>query len=339
MSKSALLSYLPRKVSTKPDFKLFGNQLYAKYLPRVLDELGFAVDYIDWKDTTPQLKKYDLFMGHGGYNFVKNAHARTNIFFSTGFYWKTFNYLEAQRFTDLYMRKGVLLDADRKILVEEESALDVATGIITLGNEITAHSYIDAGFTNVYPIGGMTAQRGEILNKDYAQGSKHFMFYSGNGAVHKGLDLLIEAFAGTNLHLHICQRLPIPFLNAYPELDEPNIHVHGHIDILGDEFKELVALCDWVISATCCEGCPSSVLECMAHGLIPVVTKNASIKMDGCAYITSNIDEIRYIVKDLSMLDPGSIYTLSECSRTTAEDYYSPEAFSLRLKEAVKAIL
>lgn len=336
---TALLSYLPSKLSNRPDHELFGNLLYAKYLPQVLNELGYMVDYIDWQDVnfTP-LKHYDLFMGHGGYNFARYApYADRKIYFATGFYWKAFNELEAQRFNNLYERRGVRLQPDRRITTDEESALQMADAIITLGNEVTRASYAD--FAPVYPIGGMTGQIGqEIGQKDFKAGAKHFLFYSGDGSIHKGLDLLIEAFTDTDLHLHICQRLPLPFLGAYPELDDANIHVHGHIHIHGREFKELVNLCDWVITATCCEGCPSSVLECMAHGLIPVATANASLKMDGAAYITDNIDDINYLCKDLSELDITSIRAMALIARNTARIDYSPENFSLRLKEAVAAI-
>jgi len=336
---NALLSYLPGKLSTRPDHEMFGNQLYANYLPRVLIELGYVVDYIDWQDTTfKPAKHYDLFIGHGGYNFKQMAHADKNIYFSTGFYWREFNRLEAERFDNLERRRGVRLQPDRHIETDEESALQMADGIITLGNKVTRASYAD--FMNVYAIGGMTAQAGQDLSqKDYDKGRKHFLFYSGDGAVHKGLDLLIEAFAGTDLHLHICQDLPIPFVNVYPELEDGNIHYHRKIDIHSEMFKRLVNLCDWVISATCCEGCPSSVMECMTHGLIPVATRNVGIDMQAGFYMFGIVEDIRENINLVSTWDTKETQIFSEENQSKAKNYYSPAAFSLRLKKAIEAIV
>jgi len=349
----ALLSYLPSKVSNKPDFELFGNQLYANYLPRALNELGYMVDYIDWQDTNydPYAMNYDLFIGHGGYNFKQMAQ-RINkrfcktIFFSTGFYWREFNRLEQERFDALYQRRGVRLQPDRQITTDEESALQLADGIITLGNNVTAASYSD--FRNVYAIGGMTAQRGQDLaGKDYKAGRKHFLFYSGDGSVHKGLDLLIEAFTGTDLHLHVCISKPdmLSMMGIYPE-EELSINYYGNIDIHGSLFEKLTKQCDWVISATCCEGCPSAVLECMAHGLIPILTGNASLtdysSIKPCKYgaiLNQNIMDIRTSINNIADTSIDECRELSKCSQITAQTYYSPAAFSLRLKEAIEAIL
>ncbi len=338
---NVLLSYLPRKISNKPDAELFGNQLYANYLPRILKDCGYEVDYIDWQDTSfKPSKPYALFIGHGGYNFTKYApHASKSIYFSTGFYWKEFNRLEDERFEALYQRRGVRLQPDRRIETDEESALKMADGIITLGNEVTRASHED--FKNVYAIGGMTAQVGQDLGKkEYEAGRKHFLFYSGDGAVHKGLDLLIEAFSGTDLQLHICYRGDMIFENVYhQELELPNFHYYGKVDIHGDKFKELINLCDWIISATCCEGCPSSILECMVHGLIPVVTKNASVNMSLFGfYILDNIEHIKDFVAEVPKYDNKTLQVLSIEAQGKSQTYYSSAAFSLRFKEALEAI-
>lgn len=332
----ALLSYLPAKLRYDvPESNMTGNQLYANLLPRALNELGYVVDYIDWQDTSfkPD-KQYDLFLGHGGYNFVKYAHAKKNIYFSTGFEQTAFNRLEQERFDNLYQRRGVRLQPDRKITTDEVSAYKCADAIITLGNEVTAASF--AEYPRVYAIGGATAPVGQDLNnKNYDRGRNNFLFYSGNGAIHKGLDLLVEAFEGTDLFLHVCISDVDTHIvqNIYPNWH--NVIFYGKIDIYSEVFETLMEMCNWVISATCCEGCPSAILECMAHGLIPVVTENASINIGnfGCYF-----DDGKWL-NNLSIMEREIIEIMSGRAQKEAQTYYSPAAFLQRLKDAIQEIV
>lgn len=341
----ALLSYLPSKINND-----YGNGVYASILPKILNELGYIVDYIDWKDTTwKRNQDYDLFIGHGGHNFEYvynqlNADARTTyaktIYFSTGFYWQLFNFLELQRLDDLNRRKGASLQPDRLIRVPEDFALSYSDGIITLGNQITKESY--SKFPNVYAVGGsITNLRYDGLDtKDYFNSRKHFLFYSGPGNVHKGLDLLLEAFIGTDLHLHICQVIEPQFKQVYfKELTKyDNIHVYGKINLGSMLFVELAKMCNWIISATCCEGCPSSVLECMQYGLIPVIPRNASVDIDSFG-INLNVNEIKNIIIGLSNMIVDECRYRAMQSQKKIEMDYSPSAFVNKFKKAIEGII
>lgn len=342
----ALLSYIPDKMKENApghEYKLSGNQMKALYIPRALNELGYIVDYMDWKDTNwKRTKDYDLFIGHGGYNFEYVAKQLENtkiIYFATGFYHKLFNQLEADRFDDLEKRRGARLPPDRMIRVDEEPALMLSDGIICLGNQACADSY--SKFKNVVPVGSLPVQSDwdRFEEKDYAKGAKHFLFYSGDGNVHKGLDLILEALAGTDLHLHICQRMNQDFEKVYEnELALPNIHNHEKILLNSLAYKNLVMLCNWIISATCCEGCPNAVLESMAHGLIPVVPYNASVDVDNFGFILP-LDKIRETVLKLSRIEPDEARFCSEMAQDKIRTYYSPMPFLERFKEAVRQIV
>ena len=66
--------------------------------------------------------------------------------------------------------------------------------------------------------------------------------------MHKGLDLVLEAFAGMpDHHLYVCGPLQQEkdFVKAfYTELYEtPNIHAVGWVDLEGPEFLEIVNKC------------------------------------------------------------------------------------------------
>jgi len=347
----ALVSYLVAPLSIqakKRDRVIFSNFGIAQYIPRALNELDYRVDIINYDQLNWRLtSKYDLFIGHGGINYehisINLSESTTQIYFSTGIYWREFNYREAERILNLTRRSGYLIQPDRSIRYSEEYANQVADGIICLGNENAVKSYDKfskvIGINNaVFPVSWNKKN-----DEDYKTGRKDFLFFSGGGNLHKGLDLLIEAFAGSPLHLHICQEVSQPFYKIYKnELTNlPNIHVYGSIPMRSTLFHQLVQKCNWVISATCAEGQPGAVLECMGYGLIPILTEAANINLDdfGVLIPGPDIKEIRSIVSTCSEMSVSECKRRSEKVRKVIAKDYSPEIFLFNFKKAVQEIV
>jgi hypothetical protein len=349
--RRALVSYLvsPLLPTTKKRDRIaFSNQGIAQEIPRVLNELGYEVDIVSWDDSEWVPKRsYDIYIGHGGINFehISRALSRETIqiYFSTGIYWREFNAREAKRIYDLSLRRGYLVHPDRAIRFSEEYANQNAAGIICLGNQNAVHSYRQfpkvIGINNaVYPL---TWQG--IKVKDFHQGRKHFLFFSGPGNLHKGLDLLLEAFEGTDLHLHICQVIEPEFAEIYQSnlTQHSNIHNYGHVRMRSAKFERLASLCNWIISATACEGQPGAILECMAYGLIPILPESANIDLKdfGILLNSTRVDEIRKMVINASRM--ATIDCRYRAQRTCNEilNEYTPEIFSQRFKLAVQNIV
>lgn len=350
-AKKALLAYLVYPIlppPTKRDAITFSNLGIAQYIPRALNELGYEVDIVSWDDTkwVPE-KKYDLFIGHGGINFEHISRRllpqTVRIYFSTGIYWREFNVREAKRIYDLSVRRGYLLSPDRSIRFSEESASQVADGIICLGNNNAVRSYskfpLVLGMNNaVYPV-----QWDGLRQKDFDRGRDHFLFFSGGGNLHKGLDLLLEAFTGTGLHLHICQVIDPLFAEIYHDelTNHPNIHLYGHISMRSEEFERLAFLCNWAISATACEGQPGAILECMAYGLIPILPESANIDLEdfGVPLADENLDTIRSVILSVSKMDVEECKKRARGSAIVVSNRYLPEQFNDNFKKAVIQIL
>jgi glycosyltransferase involved in cell wall biosynthesis len=349
-TRRALVSYLvspllpPRH---KRDRTIFSNLGIAQHIPRVLNELGYIVDIIQYDVKGWKLsKRYDLFLGHGGINFEEIIHALPKetacIYFSTGIYWKDWNIREAKRIYDLALRRGCLLHPDRVIQNSEEKANRVADGIICLGNQAAVNTYHDfplvIGINNAtYPVTWSGWK-----NKDYSTGRKHFLFFSGGGNVHKGLDLLLEAFADTALHLHVCQTIDAHFNEVYSrELTEcRNIHFYGYVPMRSTQFEFLATLCNWVITATCSEGQPGAIVECMGYGLIPVLPESANIDIEdfGILLRECTIESIREVALDSALMSVSECKQKSQLTHATVRSKYSPECFNSSLKAAVQQI-
>ena len=349
-ARRALLSYLVLPLLPPPSFRdrvKFSNRGIAQEIPRVLNELGHSVDIVNYDNRSwlPD-RPYDLFIGHGGINFEpicrRLSRCTVRIYFATGIYWREWNANIGRRAADLVSRRGVTLSSYRAIEHDEEYALNNSEGIICLGNSTAIQTYGRfphvIGINNaVFPV-AWEGWRG----KEIEEGRKQFLFFSGRGNVHKGLDLLLDAFAGTDLHLHVCQHLESDFADAYRrELTMcPNIHVHGFIRMRSPEFRTLAMRCAWVISPTCAEGQPGAVLECMAHGLIPILSDEANIDVGkwGIRITDCRIETLRSTLLRASGMETESIRLMTKEVVEEIRNLYSVENFNRNIRQAISKL-
>ena len=350
-AKRALLSYITTPFRLSPDDPhdvQFSNIGIARSIVRVLNELGYIVDVIEWTDTKfLPCKHYNLFMGHGGHNFeriARNLSPETvKIYFSTGIYWKESNQREAERFKWLEQRRSVHLPFDRWIICREEYANKSADGIICLGNQAAKNSY--SKFPLVINLNNTTYHDGryERTKKDFASARRNFLFFAGSGNVHKGLDLLLEAFVQTDAHLYICQEISPEFYKVYRhELEDyPNIHLVRSVPMRSPQFYYLVDRCAFVIYPSCAEGQPGSVVECMHQGLIPVLSREANIDTNdyGITLNTCSIEEIIKVAQNLLQQPPEWVKEMSSRTRKAAITDFSENAFLRNMKGAIQVII
>jgi len=330
------------------DRVLFSNHGIAQEIPHALNELGFAVDIVNYDNTSwLPLREYDLFIGHAGINFERISRrleeVTPRIYFATGVYWRELNVQEARRLYELALRRGYLLPPDRFVRHNEEYANQIADGIICLGNQEAAKTY--APFRNVIAINNATypIHWTGLKAKDFSEGRKHFLFFSGRGSIHKGLDRLLEAFMGIDAHLYVCQHMEPDFMRIYRhELTEtPNIHLLGFMKMRSSEFERLAARCNWVILPTCAEGQPGSVIECMAYGLIPILPDAANIDLEdwGVRLPDADVGTIRSIVEQASQMPAEECGRRVEGVITATRNAYSVDNFRVSFKAAVSTIL
>jgi glycosyltransferase involved in cell wall biosynthesis len=350
-SRTALLSYLVHPLILPARFRdpaQFSNQGLGREIPRALNELGYEVDIIDYRnqDWRPS-RNYDLFIGHAHLNFARLVSSFDSppvpIYFANGVYWREQNIRAARRLYDVALSKGALLPPERISSPAEEEAHRLASGTICLGNQATARTF--AHLQNVVPIrnAAYPINSDNLARKDFEAGRKHFLFFSGLGNVHKGLDLLLQAFHGTDLHLHICQHIQPEFARVFTtELSETtNVHVHGFVKMRSPEFQKLTELCDWVILPTCAEGQPGSVIECMVHGLIPVLPDSANIDLEDWGYRieTLTVADVKNAISLLNSNDVRDCRRRAEKVVRAARERYSPESFREGFRDAVERII
>lgn len=350
-AKRALLSYLPRPILEQLEGTQtirFSNSGIALSWARVLNELGYSVDIISWDDRsyTPR-HSYDLAVFHGGKNFSslqkKLTPAPPIITFASGSEWHFANQQEDNRIADFAKCHGVTMPRDRYVFDSEDAACQAAKGIIVLGDPSMRETY--AQYPHVFTINNASYpdRHFDTITKDYDEARRHFLFFAGAGNIHKGLDLVIDAFKDLPaLQLHIVTVLEPAFLKVFEsELQLPNIHLAGEINMRTAEFYDVIDQCAFCILPSCSEGQAGSVVECMNQGLIPIVSKETRLDATGYGTILddNSIPTIQKTVTRLSQLSAREVEYRARKTRAIAKKEHSPEAFRKQLHELIKTIL
>jgi len=274
---------------------------------------GYAVDVIDFENSRFVPKKkysYVIDVGENLERFSKLLNKECmKIFHITTTHWSFNNTAEKKRLKDLERRRGVLLDTER-LLPESRSAEEADILLLLLGNDFTEGTYthlqkpifrIPISTTFTYP---------SPESKDFDSTRKSFVWIGGAGLVHKGVDLLLEAFAEMpSYELHVCGKLnDEAFKKVYEkELALPHIHLHGVLNLGGKDFPTIANRSIAVISPSCAEGQSGAVIVGMHAGLIPIVSKESGIDTDGFGITMSSttIDNIKTQVRILADMDPN----------------------------------
>ncbi|HEY1038435.1 MAG TPA: glycosyltransferase, partial [Bacteroidia bacterium] len=284
--KRALISYILTPFRIKKGF-LHCNAIESIQMADTLADLDYSVDVVDYRfKGRINYNKYDLVIGFGypyRNSFQEANKEITRICYMTGANPNFSNYAEAKRINSFQRRKGIYLAPKREVYWPWVFGAINADALVVVGNQWTAHTYEglnDKVFTVPVPY---ICKPEELELKPEA--TKSFVWFAGPGAVHKGLDLVIEAVvqSAEDVMLHICGNLKneSAFLNCYQsELLKTNrIRIWGMIGPDSTHMQEICSGSAFVLFPSCSEGTASSVITCMAKGLIPVVTKESGIDL------------------------------------------------------------
>jgi len=232
----------------------------------------------------------------------------------------------------------VRLPPDRWIRFSEEAAILDADSLIVLGEDI--HKTY-AKFPRVYAVNNLIPidDHYNANQKNFKEGRKHFLFFAGSGNIHKGLDLLVEAFSTLDLHLWCVTEISNRFKEVYAKLlkASPNIHLHGFVKFRGKDYYRLMNLCNYVISASCSEGQTGAVAGCIVQGLIPVVTKGSSIDVGnfGVMFKNDSVREINRTVEKISKYPVEWHTKHSKKANQAGLVDYSYQNFYTKIKKAI----
>ncbi len=296
---------------------------------------GLAVDVISYRNRTfvPR-EDYRLFFA-ARTNFQRIAEqlpdACVKVVHLDTAHWLYNNTAAFNRLLDLQTRRGVTLSNLKT--VEENWALEACDMATILGNEFTIDTYRYAG----KPIHRIPISVPETYEwdeaKNFADAGDTFVWFGSEGFVHKGLDLVVEAFARMpEFRLLVCGpvQAETAFMAAYEEeFALPNIEAVGWVDVAGDDFLEVCRRSVGLVYPTCSEGGGGSALTCMHAGLIPIVSRAASVDLpeEGILLESCTVDEICAAVREVASRTPEALESASRAVWSFARERHSKDAF------------
>lgn len=335
----ALLVYRTLPFRLKPGhtyFRYHQSMRQSLLIGRVLDELGFLVDVVDYTSPWPvPSERYNLVISH---DFSLNPSAEhwkdaIRVYLASGTEHRLHNIRQRERLEAFTQRRGyhtVELRWDS----EEMPWTDQAHAIFCFGNESIADTWRHRFSCPVFAFANTAFPGLECASRDWALARKHFLFLGSGQQLAKGLDLLLEAFDATpDLHLYVCGHYlkDRAFCQAYADqlFNRPNIHSVGWIDLTSRSARGLASNCAFTVSATCAEGSPGSLTNAMRWGLIPLISDYAGVDQEpGIPTLgKAGVCEILQAVVSASNLPAAYLKSLSAETVARAEDRFSESTF------------
>lgn len=275
--------------------------------------------------------------GHLPPDCIKLAHLDTA-------HWIANNTAAYQRLLSVQQRRRVTLNDPK--LVEPNLGIDHADVGTVLGNDYTIDTYRYAG----KPLHRIPISAPAVYDwpkdKDFDACRNRYLWFGSSGFVHKGLDLVLEAFAGLpEHHLTVCGPLDQEpeFCAAYHrELRQtPNIDAHGWIDVESEDFMRLMRQSVGLVYPSCAEGGGGSVISCMHAATIPLITHETSVDLGpGCVRLEDiSVRGIQTAVRALSIRPAEGLETLARAAWVQAREHHTQAEFARAFAEFVDRVL
>jgi glycosyltransferase involved in cell wall biosynthesis len=312
-------------------------------------DLGYSVDVINYLNTTFTPEKNYAFFIDPRQNLERIAPLLNkdcvkilHIDIAHVLY---HDFAEVRRLFELQQRRGVTLRPRRFEI--PNLAIEYADCAICLGNEFTVNTYkyakkpiyrVPISTPTVYPW---------FEEKDFGTCRKNFLWLNNHGLVHKGLDLILEAFSEMpDYHLTVCGPVEKEkdFVEAfYRELFKtPNIHTIGWVDITSERFSEIIKNNVGIISVSCSEAGGGSIITGMHAGLIPIANYESSVDMNddyGILLEDCSIGKIRESIKRISALPASEIKGMARRAWEFSRKYHTRERFAEEYRKTIVEII
>jgi glycosyltransferase involved in cell wall biosynthesis len=340
--KSALLSYViyPFLGSISNNHS---NNLECFIMAEILDELGYNVDIINWDNHTfvPDLD-YDLVVdNHNNLKRLENYFSKKTlkIFHATNAHWLYQNSIEYERYYDFFKKKGLAVTPPR--LIQPGNSAENCDAISMFGNVFTKNTYGVFGQKVHHLPMSVTTKINSETNRNYTEAKKRFLWLNSHGALLKGLDIVLDTFILLpDFELYVCSDLKsdmeiISLLESQLS-SAPNIKFFGWVDTDSEVYQTIVSECAFVISVSFSEGGGGSTLNCMASGLIPIVSRQTSLTVsaDFGFYVNDNsVECLSTLIKNVSCFSNNILEGMSIQSIDFIEKNHSILNFKNKYKD------
>ena len=342
-NKRALLCYLTDPFTDNKLSDIHQNVWQIRTIAKILDELGYIIDVINYNEKYVKLKfEYDLVFDICPTSSSIYLHSlkedSIKIVYFTGSNSSFANKAEMERIVDLKRRRGVLLKTRRQAMLTPKF-IEKWDAAFCIGNDYNLETYKkEFNLPDIYMIPNTGYDFRDRINvrKQFANNKDKncFLYFASSGCVHKGLDLVLEAFDKLNetYELYVCGT----FKNErdfnkeyeYELYRKENIHPVGFIDIWGEKFEKIISKCTFCILPSCSEARAGAVLTMMSAGIIPICSKECGYNDDEVINLKNcKIDTIVDTIIRCSEMNIKELEVLAENMMKIVDKEYSRKKF------------
>jgi hypothetical protein len=315
-----------------------------------LTEAGLVVDAIGIDDSAfAPTRSYGILVAHAGPAYTKLADtlgAKCRVIdYSTGCHWKAYNAQSEERYRRFAERRKLpMADSWQRPLVleHEDYAAARADVVVCLGKE-TARTFEPVARRVVAVNNSAFIQALQRPSAITERMRRSFYYQGGPGNVQKGLDLLIEAFAAEpDFHFYFDSTIDAELLKTYGrELRRPNLHYSKwSTDIPGGEAR-LVQKCAFLIHAGMNSGQSTALVGNLAHGFVPVVTRESNLGLDEVSVpiASATVPDIRAAIRTAAQLPAEEIARRRPLVTAAFHEQFSPAAYRAGFRSAIESLL
>jgi glycosyltransferase involved in cell wall biosynthesis len=291
--KRALVSFISYPFRNRENILSHTNINECITLCELLNNLGYIVDIVDYNDRLFKVEhKYNLLVGFGE-PIERVLHETINKDFTIILYRNgcdtSFSDQESlKRIEKVLNERGKLLLNSARVNNESWRAqVRFADSLIVLGNSFVANTFRLETSGKISSLNLFYHDVGviDLRKKNFNEAKNNFLWFGSKGAIHKGLDLLLNYFEmNKDKKLFICglHSSEVEFLDTYKSaFEQNNIFNLGFVAIDSIEFKDLLYKCNAVVLPSASEGGGGSILNVIAvGGLVPIITKNVGLDFE-----------------------------------------------------------
>lgn len=342
----ALISYINAFFNSDDAVYRHTNMQEASLIVKYFIDRNYIVDVVKCTDDDLEFlknSKYDVIFGFGKpYRMAcKYNNAAKKITYLTECSPDMSMEKETERIEYYYKRHAIKTHIVRSGTCYSNDDLVQANISLFMGNSFTDLGYYknfpDLTIIHISPT-GFYNNKFKFLNKT-DMNQCNFVWFGSNGAIHKGLDILLDVFKDKpELQLYVCglSNNDKWIFCGYEKYK--NIHSCGFLNVQSEEYLKLLEKVTFVILPSCAEGMATSVLTCMRHACIPVITRNTGITLDDFGYYLEDY-HVESISEDIDKI--VEMYDLDRINRERKVIYESAnKAFSIeKYKENLYRIM
>lgn len=344
-----IVYYVSGKLESYPHLNSHSMMWESVEIVRVLNEFGYIVDYFDCflSSLSADWEKYDLIIDErNNLKDIPCLSGQRKVFYATGGHWLFQNISELNRISEFHRRNNIYVPPRRQTpAIDSDLNCDYLT---YLGTDFQEKQFSNHPHKCQLNISAFVPH--EIVRKDASTARENYIWIGSSGTIHKGLDLAVEAFCKMKRpRLYIFGRLEREqevklWLDSVTEKNK-NIIYCGYGDVTSSTFSEVANNCIGVIGSSCSEGGGGAVCQVLHFGLIPIVTRNNTVRAEHLGYILRNnddtqdiIDSIVESVQNIMSLSDKQLQSKSNDVRDFALEFHTRESYSNSFRQFIASI-